>query len=334
MFGFLHSPCSGCRSREHSVYRAHFCGLCNRLRMDYGLPMRFLVNRDATFLSILGNGLKEVPESPVQATCCNPLGRRRWVVQDGDAVRYAAAVTICGLKAKLADELTDRRRSPARFALRGVNGALNTTAARAEKHLCEREFPVREVLQALGRQDALEREATREGKIDLKLLSGPTSFAFGHILAHTAGRGREPLEQIGRSLGRLIYIMDAWMDRARDAQSRQFNPFLLEPRLVHTAPETVNGALVTITTAMESLHFPAYREVLELILGANLRRTCASLLGSDPETGEASAATRRRDHRQSTGGQTCTWSDCCDVFCCPDCLCACSDGDLCCCDCS
>jgi hypothetical protein len=51
MFGFLDYPCTCLSDDARSIYRAHFCGLCNALRHDYGLPARLLTNRDGTFIS-------------------------------------------------------------------------------------------------------------------------------------------------------------------------------------------------------------------------------------------------------------------------------------------
>ncbi|MDA3873730.1 MAG: hypothetical protein PF795_07190 [Kiritimatiellae bacterium] len=72
MFGFLHATCSGCSSREHSVYRAHFCGL----------------------------------------------------------------------RAKLDDEVADRRLGPSGFAFRGFRGMLARPISQAERTLRQRQFPV------------------------------------------------------------------------------------------------------------------------------------------------------------------------------------------------
>lgn len=53
MFGYLDRPC-GCVSLDScATYRAHFCGLRNVQRQTYGLPARFLVNRDSAFIALL-----------------------------------------------------------------------------------------------------------------------------------------------------------------------------------------------------------------------------------------------------------------------------------------
>ena len=325
MFGFLNAPCSGCNNREHSVYRAHFCGLCNRLRKDYGLPMRFLVNRDATFLSLLGNALDPAPAPPVNTTCCNPLGKPRLVVQDGAAVSYAAAITMCGLKAKLDDEVADRRFSPTRFALRSMRGVLARPVSKAGVHLYQTGFPVDAVREALAGQSLIEQQASRCGNPDLAALSQPSAFTFGKIVAHTADHARDSLEQIGQSLGRLIYTLDAWVDQKQDARTRQFNPFLLQPRLIHTLPGIMDRELHAITAAMRNLPLTSHREVLDVILGRNLQRTCAFLLenraaGQAPSSGSQRYKNQSEQHNTSNCCSVGTCWDVCDLIYCCDCL--------------
>lgn len=107
MFGYIGAPCSGCQIGAAKVYRSFFCGLCNRLRGDYGLPARFLVNRDSTFLAIVASArMKEAPCS-TESTCCNPLGKKRTHFETGPAVTYAAATTLFGLEMKLRDNAAD-----------------------------------------------------------------------------------------------------------------------------------------------------------------------------------------------------------------------------------
>ena len=341
MFGFLTAPCSGCNSREHSEYRAHFCGLCNRLRQDYGLPMRFLVNRDATFLSLLGNAMNPASKPPVTATCCNPLGKPRLVVQEGYAVSYAAAITLCGLHAKLDDEILDQTSRPTRAALKGARGVLNGPVTRAGGYLESVGFPVETVRQTLGSQALLEKEAESRGRADLSQLSEPSSFTFGKIVAHTAQHQREALEHIGQSLGRLIYILDAWVDRQRDLETRQFNPFLINPNLMNSVPARIDTEINTLATAMRTLRLSSHREVLEVILGRNLQRTCTLLLEDNPSNDQAS----KHDRRKKTGEPSyvdCSdwrlWCDPCDFIYCCDCtdigsLDCCGDCGDCGCDC-
>lgn len=316
------------------MYRAHFCGLCNRLRRDYGLPMRFLVNRDATFLSILGTALHPDSASPVYATCCNPLGIPRPVVQEGDAVSYAAAVTLCGLSAKLDDEVLDRRSRPAGIACRGLRGVLSRPICRAEATLKGRGFPVAAVRDALSEQSFLEEEACARGRPDLDALCRPSAFAFGQIVAHTGERAGKALERIGESLGRLMYTLDAFVDRQRDERSRQFNPFLLRPGLMEEVPDFLERDLQAISVALGELPLMRHRDVLAEVLGSGLRRTCTAMWSGRASGRPGAPEERKRGKRsgQDLCGGCCDGWGCCDCAECGLSCCDC-DGFFCGCDC-
>jgi len=293
--------------------------------------MRFLVNRDATFLSLLGNGLAQTPSSAVTTTCCNPFGKPRQVVQDGDAVSYAAAVTMCGLQAKLEDEITDRGRRPSRYALQGLQDILTRPISKAQHELRQAGFPVEEVKEALHEQPRLEQEARDSGIPQMEALSRPSAFTFGKIVRHTGQQAQDSLEAIGQGLGSLIYSLDAFMDRKRDARSGQFNPFLLQPSLAQALPESIDDQLNQITVKFASLPLTNHREVLEAILGRNLQRTCMSVMNETPPGVHPPSGKKKKKKRQSDSA----CCECVDCFYCCDCNSGdvCCDGDLNCCDC-
>ena len=96
-----------CCPKAASMYRAHFCGLGTNLHRHYGLWARGLVNRDSTFLTLLGGALTRDAPSFEEAMCCNPLATPRALLSDGPVIQYAGAVTLCALNAKLDDDVLD-----------------------------------------------------------------------------------------------------------------------------------------------------------------------------------------------------------------------------------
>ena len=107
MFGFL--TLSGtCRGEADAlVFHRVFCGLCDVLAEDYGLPARLLINRDSAFIALLT--IAQMPKGgPMKwSRRCNPLSRPQLVFADDLALAYAAAITICGLHVKLYDNQQD-----------------------------------------------------------------------------------------------------------------------------------------------------------------------------------------------------------------------------------
>ncbi len=226
MFGFLGSPCGTCASDEsHSTYRGFFCGLSGALRDDYSPAARLLVNRDSTFLSLFTASLSPTPPESVSRTCCNPISVPRPLFSDGLHSRYAAAVTVCGLAAKLDDDRADEtglRRTAARILGRTINPLTD----RAISFLNSVAFPTAEVVAMMEEQSAIESRSP-----DLLTAASPTAGAYGTIFSEAARLAGAPekqgkLRSIGQSLGRLIYWRDAWDDREEDEQRGRFNPLV------------------------------------------------------------------------------------------------------------
>lgn len=223
MFGFLPSPC-GCSSTDaQSAWQSHFCGLCNTLRGRYGLWSRWLINRDSTFLALAGSALATGEPVPTRATCCNPLGRKRLLVQHEPQMRYAAAVTICALTVKLRDDAEDERGWRRKAGSAG-GWLLRRAERKARADLEQTGFPVDSVAHTIGGQSKTEMHGT-----SLATASGPTAQAYGSIFGHLAEISAlpattAPLTAAGAALGRMIYTVDAWEDYTADIRHRRFNP--------------------------------------------------------------------------------------------------------------
>eukprot|EP01052_Picozoa_sp_SAG31_P016812 SAG31_NODE_1128_length_9755_cov_4.535004_1_plen_195_part_00 len=136
MFGFLPQPCLRCCSHTSALtgmreaallYRSTFCGLSKTLSGRFGLASSLLTNRDSTFLTLLGQAQScEDPAQPTMSTCCNPLAPLRPIAQPCQHSEFAAAVSICALRTKLADDAADER-----GRLRGGLGLVGSAAMAA-----------------------------------------------------------------------------------------------------------------------------------------------------------------------------------------------------------
>ncbi len=244
MFGFLGSPCRSCSPADtHSTYRSFFCGLSGALRDDYSPAARFLVNRDSTFLSILGASVSPAHPETTLRTCCNPISVPKPLFSDGIHSRFAAAVTVCGLATKLEDDRDDEtglRRTAARLLGRSISPMTD----KAVSFLNSIRFPTSEISDLMTGQSALEAR-----RPDLVTAASPTAEAYGTIFGEAArigGAGKEQsrFQSIGRSLGRLIYWRDAWDDRAADKERGRFNP--LEKADPEELPQRFGEAMIVL----------------------------------------------------------------------------------------
>lgn len=341
MFGFIATPCSSCHRDAYPVWRGAFCGLARCLGREFGDPARLLVNRDAAFMGLLGISLDPKPPCWSQRTCCNPFSNPFAMADGHPAVLHAAAVTVCGLATKLADDTRDEgvlRRGLARIGSRLAGPATD----RAVALLNTTSFPTARVMDCLDRQDAVELRNPLHA-------DEPTATAYGIIVSHLADLlgipgSREPLQRTGRALGSLVYWRDAWTDRRDDAKRGRFNPFATADS--NDIRGRIAGSWQSFSEALGTLPF---RRNAELVGG--VLQTTGRLRGSFLElrSVEEERAEKKRRKREQQSGRS--WLDCCDCCDCCHCYkssasrgggqkgccdaaCDCGPGDTGCCDCN
>ena len=61
MYGYVRPPLEQLPQQERDRFQRAYCGLCHTLGQRYGLPARFILNYDFTYLAIL---LAEREEGP------------------------------------------------------------------------------------------------------------------------------------------------------------------------------------------------------------------------------------------------------------------------------
>ena len=279
MFGFLPGPCGCSTIDSRSAWQSHFCGLCNTLRSRYGLWSRWLINRDSTFLALTGSALAAEGPVPTRTTCCNPLGKKRLLVQHEPQMRYAAAVTICALTVKLRDDAGDER-GLRRNAARAGNWMLRRAENKARADLEQTGFPFAAISRTIGGQDAAERHGA-----SLAAASAPTGLAYGAIFGHLAAisgtpAAAAPLTEAGAALGRMIYTVDAWEDYAADIRRRRFNPLPAgESARRDLVADAVQSDLGILSRALTALPLRRHAPLLLSLAGPRLQQRTLTRLG-------------------------------------------------------
>ncbi len=331
MFGFMGTPCRTCAGNEnHSSYRAFFCGLSSCLSAEYGPAARLLVNRDSTFLSLLGASLSSRAPAAVANTCCNPLSIPKPLFQDDLHVQYAAAITICGLATKLQDDADDEsgiRKQGARLLGKVTQQAKD----QAISFLNTIRFPTREVEEAMLGQSALEKR-----RPNLLESASLTAHAYGKIFEHLATLAQvktagDTLRKTGQSLGRLIYWRDAYDDLSKDRVKNRFNP--LQTSSQDELTSLFSTSAISFSHTLNDSSFLRLHQLRSGILSTTFHRHRALLTSDalaeapvlqDPKL--VKKEKKRRKKNDNFCSRHCDCSDCCCSFdCCGGCAsCDCS----------
>ncbi len=220
MFGYIRTDTPELRVRENEYYRAVYCGLCRAQGKCTGQCSRMTLSYDAVFLALLRMAIaKEDPEIKRGRCIAHPFRKRAYVshCESLDFCAYAYALLVYG---KTADDIADEKgakRLKARLAKPFTRSMRKKALSKDYKALDEE---IARGLQALS-----EIEEQRQPSVDLP------ADRFGDILAAILSYGLEGdeekiLRNIGRHIGRWIYIVDAADDHEEDLKKARFNPFL------------------------------------------------------------------------------------------------------------
>lgn len=244
MFGFVVADAGALSEKEKERYRAVYCGLCLALRDRYGQLSRACLTYDLTFFVLLCNSLHEPVETQGASHCVMypaPAAPRPWARSTW--IDYAADLSVALAYHKVLDDIADDGDLKARAAERLLAGAYERARTRIPEQCAEIERAMAAIrtIEEAGRsnEDALSGGAGTAcdspfsaDATDAVLAFDPDAAAhefgrmLGRLFAHNQGFWAKTMEELGRGLGRFIYLMDAAVDFAGDAETGSYNPFV------------------------------------------------------------------------------------------------------------
>ena len=223
VFGYVkvHTPSQ--RVREHELYRAMYCGLCHTMGKKTGQLSRFTLNYDFVFLAAVRMLATDDKLSLSKSRCiAHPLKKQQFV-ESCPSLEYAACVSAVLVKGKLDDDIADEgavKRTLSRLASPAVRKMVKRAKKTKEVPLSELSRFTDECLTALS---ALERENCASMDRTSEVFGSLTGELFA---AGLSGAEERICREIGRTVGKFIYICDAADDVTDDKKSGSYNPIL------------------------------------------------------------------------------------------------------------
>ncbi len=230
MFGYIRTDTPEMKVRETEYYRAVYCGLCRAQGKCTGQCSRLTLSYDVAFLATVRMAVcGYTPEFDRKRCIAHPFSKRLYVKSNPhlDACACAAAILTFG---KCLDDIADERgvkRARAIF-LKPFFASMRKKAlkrssfedAQYVRSLSDADGSVKEKLTLLS---ALEKEGVRSADKPAEI--------FGLLMADISAVGLEGNEarimrNIGKHLGRWVYMIDAADDISEDMKRQRFNPFL------------------------------------------------------------------------------------------------------------
>lgn len=237
MFGYL-SLSTSITKEEAKKYRAYYCGLCHVLKEKYGKDGTINLSYDMTFLTLLLSDLYDAEVTSGKERCAiHPVKEHDYSYTIYTS--YAADMQMILSYYSALDDVKDEGKG------KGKVKKLSPYMEDLKKKYQRQVDTLEKVLKELD-------EAEREFSDMPEYLARTFGLSFAEILCPNeedffSGK----LKALGSSLGRFIYLMDAYDDRKEDARKGLFNPLLSESedrirKMLLSAAEDASNAFETL----------------------------------------------------------------------------------------
>lgn len=211
MFGYVNINGKELSKEERSRFLALYCGVCEELKGICGAKGRFTLSYDCAFLALVLNSLYEPAEEKTRIHCgVHPMVRHD--CHRSEMTAYAADINVILAYYSCLDDWQDEGSKLKKVGADLLKKAFDACAAR-------RKDKAQVIQEQLGRLSQLEKQRAS----DIDTLSSCFGQLLGEVFACKQDMWADTLREAGDSLGRFIYILDAWDDSAKDRRAGAFN---------------------------------------------------------------------------------------------------------------
>lgn len=221
MFGYVKVDSSELKVKEYEFYKGTYCGLCRAMGKCTGQCSRMTLNYDFVFLSLVRMAIEgEVAEFERKRCLAHPLKKRNSMRSNPQLELSSGAAALLSYH-KLKDDLADEKGGKKLRARLLMPFASHSRKKAMKRGLAELD-------------EKIERGLTRLSETEKSLLPSVDvpATVFGEILGEImsygmAERERRIAYELGKHVGRWIYIADALDDAHEDIEKGRYNPFIL-----------------------------------------------------------------------------------------------------------
>ncbi len=219
LFGYVRPVSAELKVKEYELYRAVYCGLCEALGKNVTCASRLSLSYDFVFLALVRMALEKEVGAVERHRCLAHPTKKRAVITKSAQLDYCAKISAVLTYHKLRDDIADSRGFK-RFGARLLLPAAKRMKKRAHFDKSAEEYIKSKLtelaeLEAAG-CDSVDRAAEPFGQ----LMAYITSYGFDR-----ESNSFKIASEIGRSIGRFIYIADAVDDLEDDIKNGSYNPF-------------------------------------------------------------------------------------------------------------
>lgn len=249
MFGYVTPLKPELKIKDFTKFRSYYCGLCFHLKSNFGNIPRTTLNYDMTFLGILLDSICPDKTSFEKKRCIAHPFENKPVVVNNKALTYASIISMSLFYFKVLDDVHDEGKLKSKL--------LATILLPYKKKSTNNIKSINEIIKNNLNDLALMEKNSKFEYIDE--IAHPFSDIVGNILSMYPNEinddnptTRKTLYNLGYSLGKWIYIIDAFDDLYDDMQKNKFNPINI---LYNKNNLSYNELLILIKEKIEFILF-------------------------------------------------------------------------------
>ena len=214
MFGFVVANMKELTKGQQNRYGGVYCGICLRIREQASQIARLGLSYDMAFLALLLMSLYEPEETASTLRCgIHPLRRRQTF--DNDYIRYAADLNVALAYYNFLDDWQDDGKRTAKW----MADAFGTHYAAIEARYPRQCAAIRSCISRLN-------ELEKDGCANADEPAGVFGELMAELLVLEEDLWAPTLRNLGQSLGRFIYLLDAAVDYDKDKRKNKYNPYI------------------------------------------------------------------------------------------------------------
>lgn len=221
MFGYITPLKAELKVKDFERFKCYYCGLCCQIKNQFGNIPRMSLNYDMTFLALLLDGLNPEDVKVDSHVCILHPTEKKTIIIDNKPLSYSAAINIALFYYKLIDDVNDDKNLKSRLSAI----ALSPYRKKISKTILKIDESISECLKKLY---ALEKS---KNFTSIDEICDPFSELVGIVLRDypfelldDCKKLRNTLYNLGYSIGKWIYLIDALDDLKEDMENKKFNP--------------------------------------------------------------------------------------------------------------
>lgn len=222
MFGYIKPDSKELKVKEYELYKSTYCGLCRVMGKRYSFIYKMSLSYDFVFMVLLRLLISSEKVSFSKKRCIAHPTKKKVMMEENEALRVASDVGVIMLYHDFLDKIHDKDGIKSLFCK-----IFLPELKRLRKRACNKNESIlefdRKVSQGLQKLSEYEEDIIQS--VDMP------AEQFGQILGCAlslglGGADEKIIFELGKSIGKWIYITDALDDIDNDEKKNKYNPFL------------------------------------------------------------------------------------------------------------